>query len=150
MHCKSYSHFCSKTFQHICVSLDVNFNESLINDVVSFEQLGPGHFFTILMCRNPNKKSHKLSYLYKMAEIYPLTSSVVANSVYPDQRLHSAMSDLGRNVLTISRILDLNDINWLILRHLNSSVTNRITKTRLFKYIENFTIKNGTFSDKKF
>ena len=25
-----------------CVSLDVNFNESLTNDVVSFEQLGPG------------------------------------------------------------------------------------------------------------
>ena len=24
-----------------CVSLDVNFNESLTNDVVSFEQLGP-------------------------------------------------------------------------------------------------------------
>ena len=33
----------SKKFQHICVSLDVNFNESLTNDVVSFEQLGPGH-----------------------------------------------------------------------------------------------------------
>ena len=33
--------FFSKTFQHICVSLDVNFNESLTNDVVSFEQLGP-------------------------------------------------------------------------------------------------------------
>ena len=30
----------SKKFQHICVSLDVNFNESLTNDVVSFEQLG--------------------------------------------------------------------------------------------------------------
>ena len=41
MHCKSYSHFFSKKFQHICVSLDVNFNESLTNDVVSFEQLGP-------------------------------------------------------------------------------------------------------------
>ena len=25
----------------MCVSLDVNFNESLTNDVVSFEQLGP-------------------------------------------------------------------------------------------------------------
>ena len=25
----------------ICVSLDVNFNESLTNDIVSFEQLGP-------------------------------------------------------------------------------------------------------------
>ena len=38
---KSYSHFFSKKFQHICVSLDVNFNESLTNDVVSFEQMGP-------------------------------------------------------------------------------------------------------------
>ena len=38
----SYSHFFSKKFQHICVSLDVNFNESLTNDAVSFEQLGPG------------------------------------------------------------------------------------------------------------
>ena len=33
--------FFSKKFQHTCVSLDVNFNESLTNDVVSFEQLGP-------------------------------------------------------------------------------------------------------------
>ena len=41
MHCKSLSHFFIKKFQHICVSLDVNFNESLTNDVVSFEQLGP-------------------------------------------------------------------------------------------------------------
>ena len=43
MNCKSYSHFFSKKFQHICVSLDVNFNESLTNDIVSFEQLGPGY-----------------------------------------------------------------------------------------------------------
>ena len=42
MHCKSYSHFFSKKFQYICVSFDVNFNESLTNDDVSFEQLGPG------------------------------------------------------------------------------------------------------------
>ena len=42
MHCKSYSHFFSKKLQHICVSLSENFNESLTNDVVSFEQLGPG------------------------------------------------------------------------------------------------------------
>ena len=33
--------FFSKKFQHICTSLDVNFNESLTNDIVSFEQLGP-------------------------------------------------------------------------------------------------------------
>ena len=48
MHCKSYSHFFSKKFQHICVSLDVNFNESLTNDIVSFEQLGPGNFKQVL------------------------------------------------------------------------------------------------------
>ena len=39
-----YSHFFSKRFQHICVSLDVNFNESLTYDIVSFEQLGPDIF----------------------------------------------------------------------------------------------------------
>ena len=33
--------FFQQQFQHICVSLDVNYNESLTNDVVSFEQLGP-------------------------------------------------------------------------------------------------------------
>ena len=42
LHCKSYSHFFSKKFQYICISLDVNFNELLSNDIVSFEQLGPG------------------------------------------------------------------------------------------------------------
>ena len=35
-------YFFHKKFQHICVSFDVNFNESLTNDIVSFEQLGPG------------------------------------------------------------------------------------------------------------
>ena len=34
--------FFSKKIQHICISLDTNFNESLTNDIVSFEQLGPG------------------------------------------------------------------------------------------------------------
>ena len=37
----SFSHYFSKKFQHICVSLDVKFNELLTNDIVSFEQLGP-------------------------------------------------------------------------------------------------------------
>ena len=32
----------SKKFQHICISLNVNFNESLTNDIITFEQLGPG------------------------------------------------------------------------------------------------------------
>ena len=41
-------HFFSKKFQNICVSLDVNFNEWLTNDIVSFEQLGPGVYEFLL------------------------------------------------------------------------------------------------------
>ena len=37
--------FSAKKIQHICISLDVNFNKSLTNDIVSFEQLGPGWYF---------------------------------------------------------------------------------------------------------
>ena len=48
MHCKSYSHFFSKKFQNICVSLNVNFNESLTYDDVSFEQLGPDYLIQIV------------------------------------------------------------------------------------------------------
>ena len=39
---KLLTFFFSKKFQHILVSLDVNFNGSLTNDIVSFQQLGPG------------------------------------------------------------------------------------------------------------
>ena len=34
--------FQQKISAYLCVSLDVNFNESLTNDIVSFEQLGSG------------------------------------------------------------------------------------------------------------
>ena len=38
---KCESHFFSKKYQHICVSLNVNFNESLTNDIFSFWTTGP-------------------------------------------------------------------------------------------------------------
>ena len=44
--------FFSKKFQHICLLLDVNFKESLTNDIVSFEQLSPvcsGEWYRIIM-----------------------------------------------------------------------------------------------------
>ena len=37
--CKSYSHFFSK---NISIFNDQSFNDTLTNDIVSFEQLGPG------------------------------------------------------------------------------------------------------------
>ena len=33
--------FFQQKFQHICIALDVNFNESLTDDIFSFEQLSP-------------------------------------------------------------------------------------------------------------
>ena len=36
------SRFFQQKISDICVSFDVNFNESLTNDIISFEQLGPG------------------------------------------------------------------------------------------------------------
>ena len=43
-------HFFSKKIQNIRVSLDVNFKESLTNDIVSFEQLGPDTCIIFYLC----------------------------------------------------------------------------------------------------
>ena len=40
--CKSYSHFISKKICDYAIFNDQNFNDTLTNDIVSFEQLGPG------------------------------------------------------------------------------------------------------------
>ena len=40
--CKSYSHFFSKSISVYALLNDQSFNDTLTNDIVSFEQLGPG------------------------------------------------------------------------------------------------------------
>ena len=40
--CKSYSHFFSKDISVYIIFNDQSFNDTLTNDIVSFEQLGPG------------------------------------------------------------------------------------------------------------
>ena len=70
------AHFFSNKFQHICVSLDVNFNESLTNDIVSFEQLGPERFFECLIYSilrsnnivNPDQPEHP----HSLVKVYVL------------------------------------------------------------------------------
>ena len=56
--------------QHICVSLNVNFNESLTNDVVSFEQLGP--YCRIAPTPPERALSSKYSALYLKKKIHPV------------------------------------------------------------------------------
>ena len=58
----SYSHFFSKKFQHFCISLDVNFNESLTNDIVSFEQLGPVFLYCAIILDCVYGKCPTISY----------------------------------------------------------------------------------------
>ena len=73
--CKSYSHFFSKKFQHICVSLDVNFNKSLTNDIVSFEQLGSGW----VLC---DQNCFKLPFFYSFPLIVPRRFLSCNSSLY--------------------------------------------------------------------
>ena len=39
--CKSYSHFFSRNISVYAIFNDQSFNDTLTNDIVSFEQLGP-------------------------------------------------------------------------------------------------------------
>ena len=50
--------FFSKNLQHICESLYVNFNKSLTNDVVSFEQLGPDNYFSYFSVKTYVESTH--------------------------------------------------------------------------------------------
>ena len=40
--CKSYSHFFSKNISIYAILNDQSFNDMLTNDIICFEQLGPG------------------------------------------------------------------------------------------------------------
>ena len=86
MHCKSYSHFFSKKFQHIYVSLNVNFNESLTNDVVSFEQLGPVYHITF-----------KLYFMATKAEpfFFPSENNVVTDGMLTLLASNQVLCNMG-------------------------------------------------------
>ena len=51
MKCKIYSHFFNKNISLYAIFNDQSFNDTLTNDIVSFEQLGPGiQVFDVLLC----------------------------------------------------------------------------------------------------
>ena len=81
--------FFSKRFQHICTSLDVNFNELLTNDVVSFEHLGPG----VLLAYGPKTCFLQVWFCLKEPDclIHKVGKKALmpyANSYGPDQSTH--------------------------------------------------------------
>ena len=118
MHCKSYSHFFSKKFQHICVSFYVNFNKSLTNDIVSFEQPGPDLDLYCLLKHDFRGPRGSKFFPLRVTSVRRLELHVFVWKWYP---------------------FPLRP--YLLLTFM--------TKTRLFKYIEDFISKNQKFSDKK-
>ena len=40
--------FFQQKFKHICISLNVKFNDLLTNDIVSFEQVGPAYLCSLI------------------------------------------------------------------------------------------------------
>ena len=97
--------FFSKKFQHICVSLDVNFNDSLTNDVVSFEHWAlifntdstvPVHahwsltvmlFNIAFLDKRLYSKYTKISYT-KISDKMAYANSADPDQIAPDQDLH--------------------------------------------------------------
>ena len=49
--CKSYSHFFQQNIRVDAIFDDQSFNDILTNDIVSFEQLGPG--YQLIICTHP-------------------------------------------------------------------------------------------------
>ena len=89
MHCKSYSHFFSKKSQHICVSLDVNFSESLTNNVVSFEQLGPGQQYIL---STENRRNLCFSdYAYSACVSLKIDQSILVNNARSCSKLSNTL-----------------------------------------------------------
>ena len=55
--CKSYSHFFSKNISVYAIFNNQSFNDTLTNDIISFEQLGPGRNKTCHPCKNAGKST---------------------------------------------------------------------------------------------
>ena len=72
------SSFCTAKATHIfsaknfCISLDVNFNESLTNDIVSFEQLGQDHITIVAMYLSYTSKLNRAGtwHLYNVSSMW--------------------------------------------------------------------------------
>ena len=56
--CKSYSHVFSKTINIYIIFIDQNFNDTLTNDIVSNEQLGPDRRKTTSWTMQGNEQRH--------------------------------------------------------------------------------------------
>ena len=57
--CKSYLHFFSKNISICTIVNDQSFNDTLINDIVSFEQLCPDEYEAKRICEAETKRQHR-------------------------------------------------------------------------------------------
>ena len=83
--------FFQQKFQHICVSLNVNFNESLTNDIVSFEQLGPD-FYKCNVCHTLSYVIMKLCHAKEEYEKYHTFLPLMVRSINNQFNLHGLSS----------------------------------------------------------
>ena len=101
------SSFFSKKFQHICVSLDVNFNESL----TSFEQLGP----------------EKYCIAFKMTFL-PLQTRLYASSI----AMTTSFTSFARQDNVLLRILTPLHVLFLICLYISSHALSKVFEHRNF------------------
>ena len=87
--------FFSKKFQHICVWLDQNFNESLTNDIVSFEQLGPD-------CQS---STYSLAHQRRLSNCLTWSSRHAMRKCHEDMRPGKIQTSLPNYLIWLSKVL---------------------------------------------
>ena len=109
--CKSYSHFFSKNFQRICVSLNVNFNELLTNKIVSFEQLGPVVCLWVLQFPPPCNINTLLFWLELFNGIQYLLKAPYSSKIYSFNKLIYGISKMW-HLAACEISVSLSILNW--------------------------------------
>ena len=68
--CKSYSYFFTKNISIYAIFNDQNFNDTLTNGIVSFEQLGPDFFYIYKNSNNTNEPDTMLLEIEWLKELW--------------------------------------------------------------------------------
>ena len=87
--CKSYSHFYSKNISMYAIFNDHSFNDTLTDDIVSFEQLGPAILFTkentfLTVCFKTPSERGAGSFLVQKKTRFKRKIQISDNVIFPE------------------------------------------------------------------
>ena len=128
--CKSYSHFFSKNISIYAIFNDQSFNDTLTNDIVSFEQLGPDILFSVLhilllLFSNNNNSSSSSSSSCICSSSYSKTRFVWPYLIYFllldiwVSSIWNCFKSINFLLMLLHCYCNLREINWKNVREIN-------------------------------